>query len=268
MPADTGQGPPDHRVRHADVHNVYGLSTVRAASDALARLRPETRSFALSRSGVRRDPVLRRSVDRRQLGVVGTPSTIVAMLCNLDLSGVPFVGADIGGFWGDATPELFARWIQAGVLYPFMRGHSHKENRPDEPWEFGDEVEAVARGALRLRSALRPYLYTLFHEAATTGAPVLRPLLWSFSADPRAAAIEDVVMLGDSVLAAPVLHEGQRQREVYLPAGGWYDWWTGEAHDGLADVQVAAPGCRCSAAPARSCRSPLSTTTERSTIPP
>ena len=169
---------------------------------------------------------------------------------------------------GDGTPELFARWIQAGVLYPFMRGHSHKENRPDEPWEFGDEVEAVARGALRLRSALRPYLYTLFHEAATTGAPVLRPLLWSFSADPRAAAIEDVVMLGDSVLAAPVLHEGQRQREVYLPAGGWYDWWTGEAHDGLADVQVAAPGCRCSAAPARSCRSPLSTTTERSTIPP
>jgi len=220
--------------------DLVGLSLVRAASDALAQSRPDARSFALSRSGFA-DPALRRRVDRRQLGVVGTPSTIVAMLCNLDLSGVPFVGADIGGFWGDATPELFARWIQAGVLYPFMRGHSHKENRPNEPWEFGEEVEAVAREALRLRYALRPYLYTMFHEAATTGAPVLRPLLWSFSADPRAAAIEDEVMLGDAVLAAPVLHEGQRQRDVYLPAGGWYTWWTGEAHEGPADVPVAAP---------------------------
>ena len=105
------------------------------------------------------------------------------MLCNLGLSGVPFVGADIGGFWDDATPELYARWIQAGVLYPMIRGHSHRETRPNEPWEFGDEVEAVARGALRLRHELLPYLYTLFHEAATSGAPVLRPLLWAYSDD-------------------------------------------------------------------------------------
>ncbi len=241
VPADAPHGPPGHRVGHADVHNVYGVSMVRAASDALARLRPDTRSFLLTRSGF-------AGIQRYSAVWTGDNTASwehlrmsLPMLCNLGLSGVPFVGADIGGFWEDATPELYARWIQAGVLYPMMRGHSHKDTRPNEPWEFGPEVEAAARAALRLRYELRPYLYTLFHEAATTGAPVLRPLLWAFSEDPRAAAIEDQVMLGDALLAAPVCDPGQRQRGVYLPAGRWYDWWTGDAYDGPDVVQVDAP---------------------------
>ncbi len=241
VPADAPQGPAGRRVRHADVHNVYGVSMVRAASQALARLRPDARSFFLTRSGF-------AGIQRYAAVWTGDNTASwehlrmsLPMLCNLGLSGVPFVGADVGGFWDDATPELYARWIQAGVLYPMMRGHSHKDTRPNEPWEFGEEVEAVAREALRLRYELRPYLYTLFHGAATTGAPVLRPLLWAFSADPRAAAIEDEVLLGDALLAAPVCQPGQRQRDVYLPAGRWYDWWTGEAYEGPADVEVAAP---------------------------
>jgi alpha-glucosidase len=165
----------------------------------------------------------------------------ITMLCNLGLSGVPFVGADIGGFWGDSSPELFARWIQAGVLYPLMRAHSHKESRPNEPWAFGPEVEQVAGEALALRYRLRPYLYTLFHEAASRGAPVLRPLLWEFPADARSIDTEDEVMLGAALLAAPVCHAGVRERSVYLPAGRWYDWWTGAAHDGPIDIVVDAP---------------------------
>jgi alpha-glucosidase len=241
MPGDAVQGPPHRRVRHADVHNLYGLSMARAAYEAMRRLRPERRSFALSRSGF-------AGVQRYAAVWTGDNSSAwehlrmsLPMLCNLGLSGVPFVGADIGGFWGDASPELFARWIQAGVLYPLMRGHSHKNSRPNVPWEFGEEVEAVARQALLLRRRLQPYLYTLFHGAATTGAPILRPLLWTFGTDRRAAAIEDEVLLGDALLGAPVCRPGQRQREVYLPPGRWYDWWTGTAHDGPADISVAAP---------------------------
>jgi alpha-glucosidase len=241
MQGDAVQGPPDNLVRHADVHNLYGLSMARAAADAVARLRPDRRSFALTRSGF-------AGIQRHAAVWTGDNSSSwehlqmsLPMLCNLGLSGVPFVGADIGGFWGDATPELFARWIQAGVLYPLMRGHSHKQNRPNEPWDFGEEVEAVARAALRLRSQLRPYLYTLFHEAATMGWPILRPLLWAFSADRRAAAVEDEVLLGDAVLAAPVCHPGRTERDVYLPEGRWYDWWTGRAFDGPVDISVAAP---------------------------
>jgi alpha-glucosidase len=213
----------------------------RAAHEALTRLRPGSRSFVLTRSGF-------AGIQRYAAVWTGDNTSswehlrmTLPMLCNLGLSGVPFVGADIGGFWGDATPELYARWVLAGVLYPMMRGHSHKDATPNEPWAFGDDVEAVARQALRLRRELRPYLYTLFHGAATSGAPIVRPLFWAFGDDERAAAIEDQVLLGDAVLAAPVLDEGVRRRDVYLPAGRWYDWWTGDAHDGPADVSVEAP---------------------------
>ena len=121
------------------------LSMARAAGEAMARLRPDRRSFALTRSGF-------AGIQRHAAVWTGDNTSSwehlrmsLPMLCNLGLSGVPFVGADIGGFWGDATPELFARWIQAGVLYPLMRGHSHKHNRRNEPWGFGEEVEAIAR---------------------------------------------------------------------------------------------------------------------------
>lgn len=241
VPTDAPQGPRERRVRHADVHNLYGVSMARAADDALARLRPDARSFLLTRSGF-------AGIQRHAAVWTGDNTSSwehlrmsLPMLCNLGLSGVPFVGTDIGGFWDDATPELYARWIQVGVLYPMMRGHSHKDTRPNEPWGFGAEVEAVARQALRLRYELRPYLYTLFHGAVTSGAPILRPLLWAFSDDPRAAAIEDEVLLGDALLAAPVLEPGQRRRALYLPAGRWYDWWTGHPHEGPVDLDVAAP---------------------------
>ena len=220
------------RAGHADVHNVYGMAMARAASEALARLRPERRSFALTRSGF-------AGIQRYAAVWTGDNTSSwehlrmsLPMLCNLGLSGVPFVGADIGGFWGDATPELFARWIQAGVLYPMMRGHSHKVTRPNEPWAFGDGGRGRGLQALQLRYQLRPYLYTLFHDAAATGAPLLRPLLWAFHDDPRAAATEDQVLLGDALLAAPVMHPDARRRAVYLPAGRWYDWWTGASTTG------------------------------------
>lgn len=241
VPPDAPQGPATSRVRHADVHNVYGLSMARAARDALAAQRPDARSFVLTRSGF-------AGIQRYAAVWTGDNTSSwehlrlsLPIVCNLGLSGVPFVGVDIGGFWGDGSPELYARWIQAGVLYPMMRGHAHKDSQPNEPWSFGDDVEAVARRALRLRYELRPYLYTLFQGAATTGAPILRPLLWAFSSDPRAAGIEDEVLLGDAVLAAPVIEPDVRRRDVYLPAGRWFDWWTGEAHDGPVDIDVDAP---------------------------
>jgi alpha-glucosidase len=241
MPGDAVHRPAGHSIPHRDVHNLYGLSMARAAVDAMRRQRPNARPFALTRSGF-------AGIQRYAAVWTGDNSSTwehlqltLPMLCNLGLSGVPFVGADVGGFWGDAEPELYARWIQAAVLYPLMRGHSHLRSAPNEPWGFGPEVEAASRAALRLRYELIPYLYTLFHEAATTGAPVLRPLLWSFGGDPRAAAIDDEVLLGASLLAAPVCQPGRRRRAVYLPAGRWYDWWTGGTHDGPTEVSVDAP---------------------------
>jgi alpha-glucosidase len=167
--------------------------------------------------------------------------TSLPMLCNMGLSGVAFVGCDIGGFAGNATAELFARWMQVGMLYPFMRGHSAMTTARHEPWVFGDRTERICREYIELRYRLLPYLYSLFWEASTTGAPILRPLLYHYPNDRHTYALHDQVMLGPFLMAAPIYRPGQECRAVYLPEGTWYDWWTNERYDGPTHILAHAP---------------------------
>jgi alpha-glucosidase len=212
-----------------------------ASFQAMAKLRSPERSFILTRSGY-------AGVQRWSAVWTGDNQSLwehlemsIPMLCNLGLSGVAFVGADIGGFAGNATAELFARWIQLGMLYPLMRGHSAMSTERHEPWVFGDRVEKICREYIQLRYQLLPYIYTLFWEAASTGAPILRPLLYHFPSDRHTFTLSDQVMLGASILAAPVYRPGVEYRAVYLPAGRWYDWWTGEAFTGPTHILAHAP---------------------------
>jgi alpha-glucosidase len=163
------------------------------------------------------------------------------MLCNMGLSGVAFVGCDVGGFAGNTTAELFTRWIQVGILYPLMRAHSAMGTVRREPWVYGEEVEDICRKYIQLRYRLTPYLYTLFQEAATTGAPILRPLLYEYFNDPKVYELHDQVLLGSSILAAPICRPGVEARSVYLPDGVWYDWWTGEKSRGGRYILAHAP---------------------------
>jgi alpha-glucosidase len=166
------------------------------------------------------------------------------MLLNLSLSGVAFCGADIGGFFGSCTPELYARWIQLGALYPFARTHSVRSTRRQEPWRFGRRVEDIARTALELRMRLLPYLYALFREAESTGAPVWRPLFYEFPHEADAANVEDQFMLGASLLVAPVVERGARERSVYLPPGVWISFADGARYAGPQRMTLPAPlGC-------------------------
>ena len=105
-------------------------------------------------------------------------------LQNLGLSGIAWAGVDIGGFFGDCTGELLARWTEFGVFQPFCRNHSAMGTAPQEPWAFGEPWETICRDMLRLRMRLLPYLYTLFEECHRTGAPILRPLLFEYPDDP------------------------------------------------------------------------------------
>lgn len=162
-------------------------------------------------------------------------------LMNMGLSGVPFVGTDIGGFNGNASGELFARWMQFGILAPFCRAHSLIGTERHEPWSFGPRIEAICREFLRLRYRLLPYLYTLFWEASQRGTPVLRPLLYHFPNDPATYQLHDQVLLGPSLMAAPIYHPGREHRHVYLPAGVWYDWWSDELIAGPAHLLASAP---------------------------
>ncbi|NJO42213.1 MAG: glycoside hydrolase family 31 protein [Cyanobacteria bacterium CRU_2_1] len=241
FPLDAPQGSADERTTHAEAHNLYGLSMARSSYEAMKRLRPGERSFILTRSGF-------AGIQRWSSVWMGDNQSLwdhlemsLPMLCNMGLSGVPFVGCDIGGFAGNATAELFARWMQVGMLYPLMRGHSAMNTARHEPWVFGDRVERICREYIELRYRLLPYLYSLFWEASTTGAPILRPILYHYPNDPQTYTLYDQVFLGPFLMAAPIYRPGVEHRAVYLPEGVWYDWWTHQRYEGATHILAHAP---------------------------
>ncbi|MEE9607332.1 MAG: TIM-barrel domain-containing protein [Myxococcota bacterium] len=229
------------RVPHEHVRNLYGQQECRATRAFLESQDPERRPFVVSRSGhagIQRYAAIWTGDNHSRWSHLRQS---LPMLLNLSLSGVAFCGADIGGFAFSCTPELYARWIQIGALYPFARTHSMWLKRRQEPWRFGRRVEAIAREALELRMRLLPYLYGLFRESEQSGAPVWRPLFFEFPDDPEAATVQDQVMVGPALLAAPVLERGARERELYLPPGVWLSWHDDTRFVGPRRVRVPAP---------------------------
>lgn len=243
LPEDALQGLADERTTHAEVHNLYGSGMAQASYEGMRKAKPDERAFHLCRSGF-------AGIQRWTASWMGDNASCwehlemsVGQMLNMGLSAVPFVGVDIGGFASNATPELFARWMQIGALYPFSRGHSCAGTLPHEPWVFGEEVEEITREMLSLRYRLMPYLYSVFHKAAERGFPIWRALFLHYPDDPQTYHINDQILLGRYIMAAPILAPGQRARQVYLPAGTWYDWWEGTRYEGgqyiLADAPLA-----------------------------
>lgn len=140
------------------------------------------------------------------------------MVLNLGLSGQPFTGPDLGGFGGSPDADLFANWIAVGAFYPFCRSHSEKGTNDQEPWAFGEKVENVSRTALQRRYRLIPYLYTLFHEAAQTGLPVMRPVFFADVTDKSLREEDEAFMWGKDLLIVPQWSEYSQ-----LPKGIWND---------------------------------------------
>jgi alpha-glucosidase len=226
---------------HAEVHNAYGSHMAAATREGLERLRPERRPFVVSRAGY-------AGLQRHALQWTGDNSSWwehlwmgMPQLQNLGLSGVAWCGVDIGGFFGDCDGELLARWTEFGAFQPFCRNHSARGTVAQEPWAFGEPWESVCRDMLRLRMRLVPYLYTLFEECHRTGAPVLRPLLFEYPDDPVTYSADDQFLVGDALLVAPITRPGIEHRHVYLPAGTWCHWWTGERFKGPAHILAHAP---------------------------
>ncbi|MFN8510351.1 MAG: glycoside hydrolase family 31 protein [Deinococcaceae bacterium] len=208
-------------LRHLEVHNVYGLCMAMATFEGLRSITPEKRPFVLTRAGY-------AGIQRYSAVWTGDNSSYwdhlemnLSLLLGLSISGVPFVGSDIGGFGGNATGELLVRWTQMGVFYPFMRNHSAAGTQPQEPWRFGEVWVEPIRLALELRYRLLPYLYRLMEIAEQTGAPPLRPMLWHYPKDATACGLSDQFMFGEDVLVAPVIRPKHRHRTVYFPSNGW-----------------------------------------------
>ncbi|ALK99353.2 TIM-barrel domain-containing protein [Massilia sp. WG5] len=242
FPLDVRHAGDGHPGSHAQYHNVYGMQMARASFEGLRRLRPEKRPLVLTRAGF-------AGVQRYAAVWTGDNSPSwshlalsIPMLSNLSVSGVPFVGADVGGFMGSPSAELYARWLQAAALTPYFRTHSNDVSAAREPWAFGADYERINRATIELRYRLLPYLYTLFADSEQSGLPPMRPLWFAYPGDTRASLVDDQFLLGGDLLAAPVLHEAQRSREVYFPKGdAWIDWWDGSRHEGGSSAMVAAP---------------------------
>jgi alpha-glucosidase len=161
-------------------------------------------------------------------------------LLNWSLAGMPYGACDIGGYDGaEPSPEMLARWMEAGVFFPVMRSHSAFERIPRFPWLFGPEAESAIRKAIELRYRLIPYYYSLAHETCTTGVPLMRPLVMEFPGDGKVANLSDQWLMGSSLMAAPVLQAGGK-RSVYLPAGTWYAFDMNCALQGNQTLNVTA----------------------------
>ncbi len=221
-----------------EIHNVYGQLMSRSTFEGLSRLQPDQRAFVLTRSSF--------AGGQRYAAVWTGDATAdwsslrqsVSTLLGLGVSGFPFVGSDIGGFVRMPSAELCTRWLQVGVFYPFMRMHTAIDTPDKEPWSFGWRFEAINKRAIELRYELLPYIYNVMQHASETGVPALRPLFLEFPEEEHAAAIDDEFLFGSGLLVAPVLWEGAERRDVYLPAGDWFDYWTGRRYTGHSTISI------------------------------
>ena len=204
------------KVRHDQVHNLYGGSMTRAAGEAFADLRPGQRTLLYSRSSF---------IGSHRYGGIwlgDNNSSWAQLLANIQMMpsvqmcGFLYSGADLCGFSCDTTPDLVLRWLEFGLLTPLMRNHSAVGTRMQEYYRFPEVLPAV-RNMIRLRYALLPYLYSEFMKAALENTSYFRPLAFDYPDDPDAREVEDQLLLGEGLMAAPVYVQNAHGRHVYLP---------------------------------------------------
>lgn len=217
---------------HRSVHNVFGLTYHEATYKSLMKRQSTTdrqRPFILTRSyyaGSQRTAAMWSGDNMSKWEYL---KISIPMLLTSGVSGMPFGGADVGGFFGDPSKDLLTRWYQTGIWYPFFRAHAHIDSRRREPWVAGDPYTSIMRDAIRLRYALLPVFYTSFYESSISGYPVLTPLFYDSPNDLESYKIEDQFFLGNSgLLVKPVTEEDAENIDIYLPGDEiYYDYTNG-----------------------------------------
>ncbi|KAM5303746.1 maltase-glucoamylase-like isoform 1-T1 [Glossophaga mutica] len=218
--------PDGSRVRHYDVHSLYGWSQTRPTYEAVQEVTGQ-RGVVITRSTF---PSSGRwaghwlgdntaAWDQLYKSIIG--------MMEFSLFGISYTGADICGFFNDAEYEMCARWMQLGAFYPFSRNHNTIGTRRQDPVSWDDAFVNISRSVLQTRYALLPYLYTLMHLAHSQGSTVVRPLLHEFVLDRVTWDIDRQFLLGPAFLVSPVLEPNARNVTAYFPRARWYDYHTG-----------------------------------------
>ena len=226
---------------HEKVHNIYGHFMAKATYEGLAKNDGGKRPFVLTRAAYAGSQKYCGGWTGDNHSIWAHIALSLEQVCNLSVSGLAMCGSDIGGFGSDTTPELLVRFYEAAVFVPFFRNHSAMGTRRQEPWQFDETTIDAVRKTVKLRYRFIPYIYDLAHECEKTGAPIVRPLVYEYPADKNVRNISDEYMLGSFVLVAPVIAPGKEAREVYLPDGDWYDYYTGEKYSGGRYILADAP---------------------------
>ena len=202
-------------VRHDQVHNLYGYNMTRAASEAFDHISPDKRMLLFSRASY---------IGMHRYGGIWTGDNQswwshlllnIKMMPSLNMCGFLYSGADLGGFGCNCTRDLLLRWLAFGIFTPLMRNHSAKGTRRQECYNLGETEEF--KNILSIRYSLIPYLYSEYMKACLNDDMFFKPLSFEYPADDFARNIEDQLMVGESIMIAPVYEQNARGRYVYLP---------------------------------------------------
>ncbi len=240
MPDDVQFWNDGNPTTHAEMHNVYGHLMARASAEGIKNYTGK-RPFVITRACYAGSQKYSSVWTGDNQSFWEHLRLSLPMLMNLGLSGLAFCGIDVGGFSFDCTAELLSRWVQVGCFTPLFRNHSAAYTRDQEPWAFDEKTEEIYRKYVKLRYKLIPYLYDLFREGTVTGLPIIRPLVVHYQDDINTYELNDQFLVGENILVAPVLQQGQLARQVYLPEGQWVDYWTKEVIEGKQYIVREAP---------------------------
>lgn len=219
-------------IEHKEFHNRYGFEMSRCSKEAQEELHPNERGFSMNRATYAGGQRYSSVWTGDNMSLWSQMRMSISMNANLGISGFSFVGNDVSGFGLDSSEELFIRWMEMGPFIPIFRNHSNMYTRRQEPWAFGPRAEKIAKKSIELRYELLPYIYDLYYISHKEGLPIFRPMIMEYEKDMNLLNMREQFMLGENMIVAPVLYEGERSKTVYLPKGSWFNYFTSEKLQG------------------------------------
>lgn len=249
-PASWGQCTPNllefdfdgEKASHRKARNMYGMQMARSTQAGASKQTPDKRPFVLTRSGF---AGIQRYAAAWTGDNVASEEHMLAgirLVNSLGMSGVAFAGYDVGGFAGEASKGLFARWMSIAAFSPLYRAHSMINTKDAEPWAFGEEVEEISRNYLNFRYSLLPTIYSAFYQSTQNGLPLAASLAIHYPQDPTIyqTAFQNEYLFCNTFLVAPV--ESFREiTKVYLPKGEWYYLYTDQKFEGGQPIYQDSP---------------------------
>jgi len=223
--------------------NVYGMQMARSTYEGTRKLLGNERPFILTRSGysgIQRYSAVwtgdnQSNDDHMMAGI--------RLLNSMGLTGVPYVGMDVGGFTGNPSKELFARWTSISAFTPFFRAHVAIDNKSQEPWSFGERVEQICRNYISMRYVLMPTLYSAFYESSKSGMPIMRSIAITHPFDNNVYDWQYLhqFTVGEDLMVCPTPSYERFTRVYFPPGSSWYSIHDGTMYSGGSNVIVDSP---------------------------